>query len=147
MYLKLTNGVPEKYSIGQLRRDNPQTSFPKQISNDVLASYGVYPYTRPTYDEYDQLAWRIVDGDFVQDAGGNWSLPWVLQARPLEEAQDRVRSNRDYLLSKTDWRVTKAYERSENLPAEWELYRQALRDVTAQEGYPFNVTWPTKPQE
>lgn len=145
MYLKLTNGVPEKYSIGQLRRDNPQISFPKQISNDVLASYDVYPYTRPTYGEYDQLAWRIVDGDFEQDANGNWSLPWVLQARPLGEAQDRVRTERDSLISESDWRVIKAYERSENLPAEWELYRQALRDITAQEGFPFNVTWPTEP--
>lgn len=28
---------------------------------------------------------------------------------------------------------------------EWTNYRQALLDVPAQDGYPDNITWPTKP--
>lgn len=144
MHLKLTNGVPAKYTLGQLRRDNPQTSFPKLIPDDLLASYAVYPYKRPSVPEYDNLAWRLIDDDFTQDAQGNWSLPYKLEALPLEDAQSNVRSKRDRLLQETDWRVIKAYERSENLPAEWEVYRQALRDITSQAGFPFEVTWPTK---
>lgn len=38
------------------------------------------------------------------------------------------------------------YERNENIPAEWEVYRQALRDITAQTGFPFTVEWPAKPE-
>ena len=145
MHLKLTNGVPAKYTLGQLRRDNPQTSFPKSIPDDLLASYDVYPYTRPSVPEYDGLAWRLIDDAFTQDAQGNWSLPYKLEALPLEDAQRNVRNKRDRLLQETDWRVIKAYERSENLPAEWEVYRQALRDITSQAGFPYEVTWPTKP--
>jgi hypothetical protein len=43
-HLKITNGQPETYSIGQLRRDNPNTSFPKVPSDALLADWGVYPY-------------------------------------------------------------------------------------------------------
>lgn len=57
----------------------------------------------------------------------------------------RVRSQRDALLQETDWIVIKSYERGEHIPAEWELYRQALRDITTQAGFPYEVTWPTKP--
>src|SRR6056300_1728840 len=132
MHLKLTNGTPAKYTLGQLRRDNPQTSFPKLIPDDLLASYDVYPYTRPTPSEYDTLAWRLIDDAFVQDADGNWSLPYKLEALPLEQAQQNVRSRRDSLLAETDWIIVKAYERRERIATEVETYRQALRDITTQ---------------
>jgi len=144
MHIKLTNGVPEKYSTGQLRRDNPQVSFPKLIPDDLLASYGVYPYTRPSAPEYDSLSHRLTDGAFEQ-VDGAWSLPYVVEQLPLSQAERNIRSRRDGLLQETDWIVIKSYERGENIPAEWELYRQELRDITAQEGFPYSVTWPTKP--
>ena len=36
-------------------------------------------------------------------------------------------------------------EKGTNIPVEWAEYRQALRDVPEQEGFPFNVTWPQEP--
>lgn len=39
MNLKLTNGAPSKYTLGQLRRDGLLTSFPKLIPDDLLASF------------------------------------------------------------------------------------------------------------
>jgi hypothetical protein len=145
MHLKLTNGTPAKYTLGQLRRDNPQTSFPKQIPDEILASYEVYPYTRPAVPEYDYLSSKVVDGDFEQDTVGNWSLPYVVEQQPQDQAERNIRSRRDGLLQETDWIVIKSYERSANIPAEWELYRQALRDITGQAGFPYSVVWPTKP--
>jgi|DEB0MinimDraft_10_1074344.scaffolds.fasta_scaffold05798_5 hypothetical protein len=144
MYLKLTNGVPAKYTLGQLRRDNPQTSFPKKIPDALLASYDVYPYTRPTPSEYDSLSWKLVDGNFEQDSVGNWSLSYVLEALPLEQAQSNIRNRRDGLLKDTDWIVIMHTEKGTNIPLEWEVYRQALRDITGQAGFPYEVTWPTK---
>jgi len=144
MHLKLTNGTPATYTLGQLRRDNPQTSFPKLIPDELLASYDVYPYTRPKPDQYDSLAWRLIDDEFV-NVNGAWILPYKLEALPLDQAERNIRSLRDDLLQETDWIVIKSYERGQNIPAEWELYRQALRDITAQSGFPYEVTWPTKP--
>lgn len=144
MYLKLTNGVPAKYTLGQLRRDNPQTSFPKVMPDDMLAGYDVYPYTRPVAPEYDSLTARLADGDF-EKVGDAWSLPYVVQQQPLDQAERNIRSRRDGLLQETDWIVAKSYERGEPVPSDWASYRQALRDITAQAGFPHSVVWPTKP--
>ena len=144
MYLKLTNGIPAKYTLGQLRRDNPQTSFPKLIPDDLLANYGVSPYTRPVAPEYDSLSHRLTDGAF-QQVDGTWSLPYVVEQLPQDQAERNIRSRRDTLLSETDWIVIMHTEKGTNIPAEWELYRQALRDITAQAGFPYEITWPVKP--
>ena len=55
-----------------------------------------------------------------------------------------IRSQRDALLSDTDWIVTKAKETGTNIPTNWKTYRQALRDVPDQTD-PDDITWPTKP--
>ena len=57
------------------------------------------------------------------------------------DAEMLTRSKRDRLLSDTDWMAL-----SDNtMTPEWATYRQALRDITAQEGFPYSVNWPTKP--
>ena len=58
------------------------------------------------------------------------------------DAEMLIRSKRDRLLSDTDWMAMSDNTMS---PA-WIAYRQALRDVTAQPGYPFAVEWPSKPE-
>ena len=145
MHIKLTNGVPAKYTLGQFRRDNPNTSFPKQIPDEMLASYDVYPYTVPDRPDYDRYTQVCVEGTFEQDAEGNWSLPWVIESRPQEQAERSIRLKRDEDLQACDWVVIKNTEKGTNIPLEWEVYRQALRDITEQEGFPYEVTWPTKP--
>ena len=62
----------------------------------------------------------------------------------IEEKWKRIRSRRDFLLSRTDWIVTKAKETGTNMPTAWKTYRQALRDVPTQTDVD-NITWPTKP--
>ena len=54
------------------------------------------------------------------------------------------RYQRDQLLAGTDWRVTKAMESGEPMPAGWTDYRQALRDVTNQSD-PTAIEWPVPP--
>jgi hypothetical protein len=53
-----------------------------------------------------------------------------------------VKQKRQQLLTATDWTDTfTASTRLSNFN-EWQTYRQELRDITTQEGYPFNVEWP-----
>ena len=52
-----------------------------------------------------------------------------------------VRSERDSLLAATDWTANTDVTMSDEMRA----YRQALRDVPSQAGFPNDVTWPTKP--
>jgi hypothetical protein len=56
-------------------------------------------------------------------------------------AQD-PRLARDALLAATDvWALS-----DRTMSAEQTAYRQALRDITAQAGFPTDITWPTKPE-
>ena len=74
-----------------------------------------------------------------------------ISARQAEEAawaagaNDRLAANlrneRDRLLSETDWMALSDVTMS----TEMQSYRQALRDITDQAGFPYSVTWPTTP--
>lgn len=141
MHLKLINGVPERYSLAKLRVDYNTVSFPKQLSEEILVSYDIYPYTRPDVPSYDSLTQNLTDGDFIQDANGNWILEWKVENLDLDQASGNVRMRRDELISRTDWRF-----RSDMNPSqEWIDYCQALRDIPSQEGFPYNIVWPTEP--
>lgn len=59
----------------------------------------------------------------------------------LEVVGPVVRAERNELLAETDWWAVSDLTMSEEQTA----YRQDLRDITEQEGFPLNVVWPTKP--
>lgn len=53
-----------------------------------------------------------------------------------------VRNKRNTLLAETDWWAVQDRVMTDEEIA----YRQALRDIPSQEGFPLNITWPTKPE-
>lgn len=57
------------------------------------------------------------------------------------------RAVRDTLMAATDWRVHRAAEAGVLVSPAWVRYRQALRDVTTQSGFPSNIKWPSVPKE
>ena len=73
--------------------------------------------------------------------GSAWTTP-TTQELEAEQAQ-RVRDQRSALLFKTDW--TQLPDVPENVKAAYMEYRQALRDVTEQSGFPYNINWPIEP--
>ena len=65
------------------------------------------------------------------------------QALKISLTENGIRSQRNALLAETDWWAV-----SDRTMTQAETdYRQALRDVPAQAGFPENVTWPTKPEQ
>ena len=67
--------------------------------------------------------------DFQED----WPIPTITEAE--------VRRERNDLLASTDvWALS-----DRTMTAEQTAYRQALRDITDQDGFPTDITWPTKP--
>ena len=75
MYVKLTNGQPETYTIGQLRKDNPNTSFPKTIPAETLAAFDVYPafdVPKPAATELQ----TVRQSGYVLDGLGNWTVTY-----------------------------------------------------------------------
>jgi hypothetical protein len=142
MFVKITNGAVAKfpYNIGELRRENPQTSFPQTIPDATLASYGVYRVTETTPPIIDSNSQRVTQS--VQNVDGVWTQQWQVQDLPEDEASANNRAHRDRLLKATDH-----YGLSDvTMSADMATYRQALRDVPQQEGFPGTITWPTKPE-
>ena len=149
MFVKATNGQPNKfpYSVGQLRRDNPQTSFPKRIPDGLLAEWGVYPVAKTEKPDVDHTK-SVTEGTPVLK-GDTWTQVWEVTDATAEEVAERtesqaryVRSKRDDMIADTDWMAL-----SDNtLTDAWATYRQSLRDITSQQGFPHSITWPTKPE-
>ena len=65
------------------------------------------------------------------------------KARKDAEQATSVRAARDTKLAESDW--TQARDVTLANDADWQTYRQALRDVPTQEGFPWSVTWPEQP--
>jgi len=152
MYVKITNGSVDTYpyNVGQLRRDNPNTSFPKQVSESILESYGVYPVTtseQPSYTERTQIV-NLNSTPTLLD--GTWTVGWTVSNKSSEEITEydarkatENRSVRDYKLLQTDWWASSDL----TMTAEQTAYRQALRDITSHANWPHldEADWPTKP--
>ena len=66
----------------------------------------------------------------------------LVASQEPERLASQIRQERNTLLSDCDW--TQVSDAPVNQAA-WQTYRQALRDITAQEGFPYSVIWPTKP--
>lgn len=151
MYIKLTNDTPETYSIGQLRQDNPQVSFPQDISDNTLAEWAVYPVTKvdaPTVDSLTQVC--LEDGYDFDTESQTWKTKWLVRNKTEEEIAQKlaektlaIRRERNEFLRNTDW--TQVIDAPVDQDS-WANYRQALRDITKQEGFPWEVIWPTPPQ-
>lgn len=156
MYVLAPNNVVQTwpYSIVQLRLDNPETSFPDNIydpetvSNELLASYNVFPVTPTSAPPYNEQTQRVEEVNPTFD-GSTWSEAWQIIALTPEQQQQKteakayeVRQERDKLLEKCDW--TQLPDTPVD-PAAWTTYRQDLRNVPQQAGFPWNVTWPTPP--
>lgn len=89
MYVLVSNQIPEKfpYSIGDLRKDNPQTSFPKNPSAEMLASYNVFPVVS-TSAQYDPATQVAEPNGCVFNADRNrWETAWTVRSKAPAELQ------------------------------------------------------------
>lgn len=64
----------------------------------------------------------------------------------LDREAEAERARRDYLLAASDWVIVRSHEAGETVPQPWIDYRQALRDVPEQDGFPLDINWPESPQ-
>jgi hypothetical protein len=124
-----------------LRHDNPNTSFSKQPPEEVLAAFEVYPVKVLPRPPSDPLTQYLKQSDFYQ-VDGRWQVHYYPEPLPEAQASANIRTERDALLAKTDWQVMPD---SPHDTEEVRAYRQALRDVPSQAGFPYNVVWPVPP--
>jgi len=153
----------------EFRRLHPNTSLPAQLSEAVLNDLGADVVLEgPQASGADHYQFSQRSG--VEQINGRWYTKYVLgpiftdnedataaeqeaaykAAKDAEQAK-AIRAERDKKLAECDWVTIKAIDASSDglgiqLPLVWINYRKALRDVPGQAGFPWNVTWPTKPE-
>ena len=148
LLVKATGSTVEQYpySLGLLRKDNPNISFSKQPSVSDMAAFNVYPVTEtnPTVGEGQHLVkvWTptLVSGD------------WVLAHQAVDLTSDEVaeatavlaaniREERNKRLAATDWTGNSDVTMTIAMTA----YRTLLRNLTTQADFPTAINWPIKP--
>ena len=147
MYLRIIDEtINYPYSIPQLRASHPNVSFPANLTNEVLAEWGMYVVT-PSLMPNDYTK-NITEGTPVLTDDvyyQNWIQTDASQSEidyRLENQWFIIRETRNELLTECDW------TQLSDIPTEtktiWSEYRQSLRDITSQTN-PFSITWPVKP--
>jgi hypothetical protein len=145
----------------------PNTSMPRPLTEAIINSFGgdvVFEGPQAT----GGTVYQYSQGAGVEQINGKWYTKYVLgpiftdrsatETEPAQAAAEQeaaykamkdaeqaasVRTQRGEKLKETDW--TQVADAPVDKAA-WATYRQALRDVTAQDGFPWSVEWPTIPE-
>ena len=161
-YIKLETG--EVKTQGEWRQANKHISLPRVWTATTLTDLGltaVLAAPKPACTDLEQ----VIGNGVTTDANGNTVEAWSVvdkfsdttdedgvvttkaeheadyTAKKDADAAASVRTQRDDKLKATDWTALSDV----TMTAEMTTYRQALRDVPAQAGFPSTITWPTSP--
>ena len=132
---------------GEFRALHPNTSMPQQLSEELLNDFGADvvlegPQASPT-------RYQTAFADGVEQLDGKWYTKYsvaemdadAIAAKNTEQAK-AMREQRGEKLKDSDW--TQVADAPVD-KAVWATYRQALRDITTQSGFPWEITWPDAP--
>lgn len=132
--------------VGDYRALFPQTSFPPSgPSDEFLAANSALKVN--VWLPHDSATQKLapcapyVDGSWVYTVEVVPLTPEDIEARNQAQASN-VRAERDELLLDSDW--TQLSDSPVD-PLPWRTYRQELRNVPQQPGFPWTVVWPTSP--
>ena len=150
MFVQLEAGVPVGFPVAEenFRQLFPSTSFPTYFTADAVEplGYGIYDFSNPPERRRYEKAVEVPP---VRNEFGIWRQSWAVVPMSDMEKQEAdaqqaatIRAERNWRLAVCDW--TQLPDAPVDTSA-WASYRQALRDVTAQPGFPWDVTWPTAP--
>lgn len=161
MYALIENGVVVQYpySYVNLKQDNPNTSFPNEINNQSLESFGVYVVynTTPPVVTKDQY---LQEGTPVYNAENQrWEQVWIVVDMTPEQIAQRDESDRQAnkaqaasMLQATDWTtIPDVSDPAVSDPyltnaAEFAAYRSNVRKIAVNPPVTVDV-WPIEPEE
>ena len=161
--IRTTGAVMYEAELRAWLHENNGPSY-DTLTPEVMEAIGVDPvFEGPQASGGTVYQYSQRDG--VEQISGNWYTKYILgpvftdttvdgvtttaaeqeaayKATKDAEQAKNVRTSRNDLLAKCDW--TQLADSTADKPT-WATYRQSLRDVTAQAGFPWNVTWPEAP--
>ena len=124
-------------------------TFPDDVSRASAESAGYICMESDTEPEFF-TRWVRTPADSPDNVGdksaGIGSIVIVLTDAEYDTVlAASARQKRDRLIATTDYLVTPDYPIESDRLAKVKIYRQALRDIPEQAGFPRTITWPEKP--
>lgn len=151
MLIKLENGVPTGLPIVEPNFRLLFPNLPAYLSPEVVEPLGYGLYATMPHAELGRYE-KAVEGTPVKNEAGMWLQNWTVRPMTDEEraAHDDnkaalIRMARHNKLTMCDWTHTTDSTLPAEKKAEWAAYRQQLRDITTQPGFPWDVVWPDEP--
>lgn len=153
-FVKLENGAP---LLGVVVEDNlrqvvPELSTAQIFTPEIVEphGYGIYDFaSQPTLGRYE----KAVEVLPVRDARGIWMQTWAVEPMTAEEIEQidaqqatTVRNERHFKLFRSDWTQLADAPLTTDQKAAWAVYRQQLRDIPEQTGFPWEVVWSIQPE-
>lgn len=133
----------------------------EQTTDEILEALGADPVFEGP--QVSGTVYQYSQRSGVEQIDGKWYTKYILgpvfvdgettaaeqeaayKAQKDAEFAKSARDSRDTLLAECDWVVVKSLESGQAVPTEWANYRQALRDLPQQAGFPVTIVWPVKP--
>ena len=145
----------------EFRALHPNTGFPSQLNEQIINDFGgdvVFEGPQATGGNHYQYSQR----QGIELVDGKWFTKYVLgpiftdneeataveQENAYKAAKDAeqakaIRTQRNQLLAESDWTQLADAPVDKTI---WAVKRQALRDISLQDGFPFDLVWPDAPQ-
>lgn len=154
MFIQIQNGSPVGYAVTEdnLKALFPNVTFPAIFTPQFMEplGYGIYEWTQVPDVAYPNKRIEIAptlrnDGIYYQ----TWGIVEMTEEEKTEATLNQtnnVRTMRNMRLLHCDWTQGVDAPLTQTQVAAWAVYRQALRDVPAQSGFPWTVQWPTQPE-
>jgi hypothetical protein len=149
-YAKIENGevIKYPYSIEDLRKDNPNVSFPSIIDEATKSTYSMFSIQNV---EIPSDYTKNISENLPELIEGIWTQNWTVADATEEEINQRltdkwqeIREQRNGMLNSSDWTQILDSPLTDEQKNAWRQYRQELRDITNQAN-PFEVIYPVQP--
>lgn len=154
MFIKLESGRPVGFAVTEdnLRQLFPDHTFPRIFTPKDVAplGFGMYEWTQVPEPGFPMRPLEITptlreDGIYYQ----TWTVVEMSdeeKAAATEAQSTKVKNERNLLLYRCDWTQLADSPLTDAERAAWASYRQTLRDLPQQAGFPWSVEWPVQPE-
>ena len=152
-FLLVENGVVAEYPLTStaIFERFSSTSFPTPLEDQDLSAFDVFGVNEKRPPSFHRGTHRVEEGTPVLE-NGEWVQSWNLIELTDQEKQVffeaeafNVRKERSNRLAECDWTQLTDQPLSDADQAAWRSYRQELRDLPEQAGFPWEIIWPEEP--
>lgn len=145
--IRSTGAIMYDNEFRQYVKDTTGGSF-DALTSKILEDHDADPLLESPRPQAGRYQFAVPDGAEQKD--GQWFTKWKLidltdEQKAIRDAEQSnlIRTSRDQFLSQSDW--TQMPDNPLPNKEDWAKFRQALRDVPTQTGFPWNVNWPVAP--